>query len=220
MPNNLTEHPTIGPTLECFAEVCHKLKLSRVPCSHPLSSKQPNIGIHIHHLLQDGKLLTLEHMNTLWAAPNLRFLEYWQIKQYINSTQCKIDLSEALTSFENLCLSHMPQRHVISKIHNMLWYNAQADEGIACKAWAKDLNITLTNISWEKIYQNVHKGSINVFIQENNYKIISQWYCTSLFYTDLMHPAQINAGDVDKQWAISCIFGGIPNYPHLLETGP
>lgn len=179
-PKELTEHPTIGPTLECFTEICHKLKLSKTlgPLSpillnpqfspgmapHALSNKQKDIGIHIYHLLRDGKLLNLEHMNTLWAEPNLGFLEYLQIKQYITYIQCKTDLSDALTPFENLCLSHMPQRHVISKIHNMLWDNTQADEGTACKAWAKDLDTNLTNTTWERIYQNLHKGSINVML--------------------------------------------------------
>lgn len=78
-PKNLTDHPTIGPTLECFAVISHEFKLSRVPdplspilmnpqippgmTPHPLSSKQPIIGLRIHYLLLEGKLLTLEHMN-------------------------------------------------------------------------------------------------------------------------------------------------------------
>lgn len=117
---------------------------------HPLSSKQPDIDIRIHHLFRDGKLLSLEHINTLWAEPNLDFLEYLQIKHYTSHIQCKTDLSEALTPFENQCLSHMPQRHVISRIHNMLWDNTQTDKGTACKAWAKDFNTHLTNTAWEK----------------------------------------------------------------------
>lgn len=196
--------------MECFTESNHKFKLSRVPGPlspilfnpqfppgmehHPLSNKQPDIGLRKHHILQEGKLISRDHMNTLWAEPNLSLLEYWQLKRYVNSLQNKADLSEALTDFENLWMSHTPQRHVISRIHNMLWDNIQADEGIACKAWAKDLDIELTSKSWDKIYRSVHKGSINVSIQETNYKIISRWYRTP----SILH--RFDASYPDKCW--------------------
>lgn len=71
----------MGPSLHCFAEICRKIKLSRTPgplsrllknpdfppgfASHPLSSKQPDIGIRIHHLLQNGLLHSFDNINTL-----------------------------------------------------------------------------------------------------------------------------------------------------------
>lgn len=52
---------------------------------HPLSSKQPDIGLRIHHFLKDGKLHTQERMNTFLAESNLLFLDYFQIKHYVTS---------------------------------------------------------------------------------------------------------------------------------------
>lgn len=60
----------------------------------------------------------------------------------------------------------------------MFWNDTQTDEGTACKAWEKDLNMKTTSSSYDTIYRNAHKGSINVSIQEANYKVISRWYCT------------------------------------------
>lgn len=127
LPKNLTEHPTIGPTLECFAEAAHKLKLSRVPGPlspilmnpqfppgmepHPLSNIQPDIGIRIHHILQEGKLITLDHINTLCATPNLSFLEYWQIKHYVNCVQ-----NRSLRSI-NLIRKPMPEPQATTPCH-------------------------------------------------------------------------------------------------------
>lgn len=58
----------------------------------------------------------------------------------------------------------------------MLDHNSNTSK--ACKAWEKDLILTLTPEDWETIFLNIHKGSINVSTQENRYKIQPRWYRT------------------------------------------
>lgn len=98
----------------------------------------------------------------------------------------------------------------------MLWDNTQADEGTACKAWAKDLDITLTNISWGKIYQNVHKGSINVF-KRTIIKLFYDGTAPPPSYTNLTHSTQTNAGGVTRRSLAYLV--ELPTYPRILETG-
>lgn len=42
----------------------------------------------------------------------------------------------------------------------------------------RDLQLTLTDENWDDIYEYAHKGSLNVEIQENGYKITTKWYRT------------------------------------------
>lgn len=48
----------------------------------------------------------------------------------------------------------------------------------ACVNWERDLQTELTEAQWEHISMIAHKGSLNVSIQENNYKILMRWYRT------------------------------------------
>lgn len=64
-----------------------------------------------------------------------------QLRHFIQSLQCAVVVSRPLTPFERLCSASNPQQHVISAVHSILWENKPADEGKACKAWAKDLQL-------------------------------------------------------------------------------
>lgn len=196
IPLSLLSHPTIGPTLECSVKIFKRFDLTSRPqlltpvisnpdfppgmSHHPLSSKQPLIGLRLHHILRGCGLKSLEELNEQWAEPQLNFLQFQQLKHYVASMNRVSTTSQTptLTPFEKLCLSTSPQRHLISVIHNMLWQNIKPDEGKACSDWSRDLQTKLTNNEWERIYRHTLKGSINVSIQENNYKILSRWYRT------------------------------------------
>lgn len=81
--------------------------------------------------------------------------------------------SDPLTPFGRLWSTTNPLQHVISNVHNTLWADKQADAGKYCKTWTQDLELDLTEENWELIHCHVHKGSINISTQENNYKILS-----------------------------------------------
>ena len=44
--------------------------------------------------------------------------------------------------------------------------------------WESDLDVNLSSNEWEHVFQHIHKGSLNVLTQENNYKLYSRWYRT------------------------------------------
>lgn len=45
-------------------------------------------------------------------------------------------------------------------------------------SWERDLQLSLTDENCEDIYEYAHKGSLNVALQENSYKIATKWYRT------------------------------------------
>lgn len=136
-PPELTSHPTIGPTLLSFDKANRKYNISSSPgpltpllknpifppglSSHPLSGRQPLIGLQLHHILEKGELQDREHINAHLASKQLDFFSYMQIKHLINSIKTQTDLSPDLPPFDSLCTNGKPHRHVISLLHNMLW---------------------------------------------------------------------------------------------------
>lgn len=80
-----------------------------------------------------------------------------------------------LTAFESLHTRITPQRHLISYIYTLLQDNLSPPWRDALRlSWEGDLKMILSDDNWECI----HKGSMNVAIQENGYKIATKWYRT------------------------------------------
>lgn len=50
------------------------------------------------------------------------------------------------------------------------------DSEAACKAWEKDLDCHLDAEDWERFNTLIHKGSLNVCMQGNAYKIRTRWH--------------------------------------------
>lgn len=44
--------------------------------------------------------------------------------------------------------------------------------------WESELTLDLPKDKWERIYDHIHKGPINISAQESGYKIYSRWYQT------------------------------------------
>lgn len=78
--------------------------------------------------------------------------------------------------------------------------------------WERELQLKLSEDQCEQIFTMAHRGSLNVLIQENNYKtlidgIVLQYYSTNMIQTYL-----IDAGDVPGNLALYYISGGHVHY--------
>lgn len=103
-----------------------------------------------------------------------------QLRHFLLDPQTRAAYSRNQSHFESLCSATEPQRHLISTIYLNLFLEHTPKTNIASAKWEKDLSIHLSDKEWEKIYSNIHKGSINVTTQENGYKLFSRWYKTPL----------------------------------------
>lgn len=138
--------------------------------SHPLRTVHNKIGLCILHLLQDGKLLDLENLKTKLNIPSLSNWEYTQLHYFATPQLKKASKNTLLSTFEQICALQQPQQYMLSTLHSMLWENCPIKLDKLSDDWSSDTEITLGDPQWEKIFRNVLKGSINVSIQENNYK--------------------------------------------------
>lgn len=149
--------------------------------------------------------LTYPHKRINPAIPPWTYL---LISHYLGSLNKNSSCSRQLIPFERLCEQKFPQNHLTSTIQNLLFTDYHPNDTLVCKAWARDLSLSLTLEDWEQIYLNFHKGSVNVSTQENGYKIQSRWYCTPALSTNLHQQSQKIAGDVIKNVARYYISGG------------
>lgn len=106
------------------------------------------------------------------------FWSYRQICNFLTTQASHSTWTRQLTSFESLCTRNLPQRHLISLIYTMLFEEPNIKRDSACTTWGRELQISLSDEEWETIHEYAHKGSMNVAIQENCYKIKTGWYRT------------------------------------------
>lgn len=76
------------------------------------------------------------------------------------------------------CRKKDPQRHLI--LYAILFSDHNPKYNIASHKWERELIIDLSEEVWENILSCIHKGTINVSVQENGFKIFSRWYKTPL----------------------------------------
>lgn len=105
------------------------------------------------------------------------FWPYRQLTHFLSSSGPTVTWNRQLSPFETLCSRNTPQRHLISYIYTLLQDDTDPSMTQPARAsWEADLHLTLTDDDWDSIYTFAHKGSLNVAIQENGYKIITKLY--------------------------------------------
>lgn len=119
----------------------------------------------------------------------------------LNPYNAQRQLPTPLTPYERLCSATNPIQHVISIIHNTLWADQHADAG---KTWTQDLQLDLTEESWELIHCHGHKGSTYLF-KKKNYKILSRWYRTRSLL------CKFDPNTSDRCWRSQQVEGTLPH---------
>lgn len=108
------------------------------------------------------------------------FWAYVQIRHLLKKPNRRPDWSGQTTPFEALCLKQEPQAQLISYIYTLLFNKHNPKCNLACRQWENDLAIDLSEHDSEKIYTCIHKGTVNIYAQENAFKLFSRWYRTPL----------------------------------------
>lgn len=133
------------------------------------------------------------------------FWTYIQLCHFLNDQFVRSDFSRQHTPFKLLFSNTGPQRHLISAYIPSSFLNTTQNPSIQ---WEKDLSINLSEEEWEDIYSYIHKGTINVTVQENGFKVFSRWYKTPSNYTKFTLWRPPNAGDVLPKRAHFFTYGG------------
>lgn len=146
-----------------------------------------------HQFFNTGNLSTSNLADQMNRPPIPPWI-YLMISHVLKSLDKDLQCSRQLTPFEKLCTQNSPQRHLIAYTDNLLFENLLPNTSNACTRWEEDLSFSLTDEQWERIFLNIHKGSLNVSTQENGYKIQSRWYRTPALLNRL-YPSTL-----DKCW--------------------
>lgn len=191
----IKKHPLIYPSLLALASAMTTSQLSSRP--GPLTSlrgnpdfppglsntflKQewPHEEVQAHHFFHADRLRTYDNLKSLSLTKNFPFWTYRQLTHFLSSTTSNNTWTRKLTPLETLCTQNTSQRHLISTIYSLLQETPHHSQTESFHlSWHKDLHLDLTEEDWETIHIHTHKGSLNVAIQENGYKILTKWYRT------------------------------------------
>lgn len=74
------------------------------------------------------------------------------------------------TPFEDICTGSEPQRHLISDIYLLLFTGCDPKANTTSQQWERELALDISKGDWEQIYDHIHKGSINISVQEMELK--------------------------------------------------
>lgn len=145
-----------------------------------LDDSWPHPNIRAEHFFVDGRLLTQTELATKMSKTSFPFWTYVQLRHFFDNPKPRPEWSRRTTAFEDLCLKEEPQKHLISITYTMLFSNHDSNLHWTNKKWEQELSISLTEKEWETIHTLIHKGTLNVQVQENAYKILTRWYRTPL----------------------------------------
>lgn len=194
IPKTHIDHPLIGATLHLFRVASKSLAFTPSPGPMTPLGHNPDFppGLRLtaqsNHSLNpraraqlffhQGELLSYKAITTKPLKYNIPFYKYLQIRHFLTTHNPISCWHRDLTPFELICCGDEPQRHLISIVYALLFSNHILKDDILIRRWESELSIDLTTAEWEHILGHAHKGSINVSIQENRYKIFSRWYRT------------------------------------------
>ena len=193
MPN-LHAHHLVWATLLTFDRVCKAHALSDrdfpitpirdTPDLPPglqksyLLAEWPQAQMLSKHFFYSGKfpsLQVLAQMSTTQAFPSWPFM---QLKHFLNVPAKIAKYTRSSTVFESLCSSTSPQSHVISALYAYMFGELYSSLRSDHAFWKTALDREIGDASWDHIHLLIHKGSFNVNVQENGYKIKARWYKT------------------------------------------
>lgn len=191
-PHTIKTHPLIYPSLLAFHKAISSHHISSQP--RPLTSLRgnpdfppgmsntfllqewPHDEVLTHHFFYKGQFRSYENLTSGSCMKSFPFWSYRQLRHFFTSKDPTDTWTRQLTPFEALYSLTTPQRHLISFIYSLLQDDThQSQKEPAQRSWGRDMQITFTDEEWETINTYAHKGSLNVAIQENGYKIVTKW---------------------------------------------
>lgn len=120
-----------------------------------------------------------------------------QIRHFRERPQPQPDWTRQITPFEPMRLKMEPQRHLISDT------DCDPKSNLASRKWEQELFIDVSELQWDSINTYIHKGTVNVYAQENTFynlfKMVQGGTPPSGYIKSPSHSPP-NAGDVTRSW--------------------
>lgn len=135
------------------------------------------------YFFRRGRFLRQTELANISNMSLFLFWPYIQLKHFLDNPTHKEGFTKNPTVLESLCSSSHPQRHVISALYASLFEKTPTSLRSEHAYWELVLGRELEEGDWDKVNVYLHKGSLNVSVQENGYKSKTQWYRTP----DLIH---------------------------------
>lgn len=194
IPKDLKTHPLINATTLQFKNASSKLNfkpfrgpmtpLENNPDFQPDISSLPSLTdpprrhIRVNQLFHNDRLLSHQAMTSQLPNYQIPFYKYLQIRHFLQHSNPNPQWSRDLSPFESICNSEEPQKHLISTVYALLFSSHKIKDDKLVKQWETDLRLDLSTEEWDRIYNYINKGTINVSTQESRFKIFTKWYRT------------------------------------------
>lgn len=192
-------HPLVGATLQEFDRACAAHAVSAKFCpitpvrgnsDFPpglsrafLKSEWLHAEMLAKHFFQRGRFMRQTELAEHSGTGSYPFWSYIQLKHFLDDPSRKKGFTKIPTIMESLCSRSTPQSHVISMLYASMLGGSSALLHSKHSFWESTLGLEIDEKNWDRIHLYIHKGSLNVSVQENGYKLKTCWYKTP----DIVH---------------------------------
>lgn len=120
------------------------------------------------HFFRRGRFMWQAELAERSDTGSFPFWPYIQLKHFLDDPSLKKGFTKTPTVLESLCASSTPQSHVISMLYASLFGESYALLSSERSYWNSVLGAEIEEESWDRIHLYIHKGSLNVSVQEND----------------------------------------------------
>uniref|UniRef100_A0A803JA29 Reverse transcriptase domain-containing protein n=1 Tax=Xenopus tropicalis TaxID=8364 RepID=A0A803JA29_XENTR len=140
--------------------------------------RDQNLG-RVGNLLTVRGPFTIDYLKENYKLPNSEYFRASQILHFVS--QCwkqNTNRSTKQTFFEKWCLDGISPLKAITIIYQYINSPKDILNLQYIKSWSKELNKTLGESDWKKIWDNTRNSSNNTILLEAGYKVLFRWYLT------------------------------------------
>lgn len=194
LPGTCLKHPLIGPTLKTLHSSSKTLHVPQMPGPLTLIELNPlfppgltppresrfihSAPLTIMQFTENGRISPFSRIADLLPDRPIPLFYYMQVRHFLLSIKPPSAWNRDLSPFERLCVQPRPQQHLIASTYALLMAIEHPPTSSPFHKWEQDLSIDIPKPKQSLMLQHIHKGSTNLSVQENGYKILSRWYRT------------------------------------------
>uniref|UniRef100_A0A803JJA9 Reverse transcriptase domain-containing protein n=1 Tax=Xenopus tropicalis TaxID=8364 RepID=A0A803JJA9_XENTR len=136
-----------------------------------------NRQTRISDFLKDNKMIPMADIQKRWGKHPRDIWNYNQLHHYIQTNNSKY-WNRPLTLWERLVTEPQLLDKPLSKLYKLLINATSPPSRPFCLAWEKELDITLSDIAWARIFKTMYKTSRASRTNEAVYKLVTRWHYT------------------------------------------
>ncbi|CAH2300218.1 Hypothetical predicted protein [Pelobates cultripes] len=129
-------------------------------------------------LVGESGIKPLHTLTTDNPQSAIQNFQYHQLLHFVKTGPLAHNTNRAQTTFEQQCVKQTVKKTRISIMYATIISTQPHHLMYITTTWERELNMTLPEEKWFRIFKQIHKSSRKTIAQECNYKRVARWHYT------------------------------------------